>query len=70
MLEKAKKVRGPGIDLIMLFYDYWMKVFKDFVLEIWKHSEKYTLSFLKKMKDPDHASNFEGKSSNSSKFRE
>ena len=66
MIEQAKLIKGPGLDLISLIYDYWMKIFKDFVLEIWKHSEKYTLSFLKKVKDQDH----ENKSSTSSKLKE
>ena len=68
MIENAKNIKGPGINLVSFLYDYWMKVFKDFILEIWKHSEKFTLNFLKKIKNNDSNSNFE--SSTSSKVKE
>lgn len=44
----AKKMKGPGIDLISTIYEFWMKMFKDFTNEIWKHSSKFTLNFFKK----------------------
>jgi hypothetical protein len=48
MMAHAKKMKGPGMDLIATIYEYWMKSFKDFVNEIWKYSSKYTLNFFKK----------------------
>lgn len=47
-IQNAKKTKGPGFDLILQIYDFWMKTFKDFVNEIWKYSSKYTLNFFKK----------------------
>ena len=47
---EAKKIKTPGTGLIVLIYDFWMKMFKDFVREIWKHSENYTLNLFKKQK--------------------
>ena len=46
--EEAKKIKSAGIHLIVLTYEFWMKMFREFVREIWRHSEKYTLSQLKK----------------------
>jgi len=48
LLTNSKKMKGPGMDLISSIYDFWMKSFKDFVNEIWKHSSKFTLNFFKK----------------------
>ena len=49
-LNEAKAVK-EDIDLIALIYEFWMKMFRDFVKEIWKHSDKYTLKELKKRKE-------------------
>lgn len=48
MIIVGKKMKGPGIDLMALIYDFWMRSFKDFVNEIWRYSSKYTLNFFKK----------------------
>ena len=34
--------------MILLTYDFWMRMFRDFVREIWRFSEKHTLNQLKK----------------------
>jgi hypothetical protein len=31
MMGNAKKMKGPGMDLIATIYECWMKSFKDFV---------------------------------------
>ena len=49
-IQNSKKIRGPGMDLILAIYDFWMRSFRDFVNEIWKHSEKFALNFFKKQK--------------------
>jgi hypothetical protein len=46
----ASKIRGPGIDLISVLYDFWMKQFKEFIHKIWKCNKNFTLNFLKKEK--------------------
>ena len=43
-------MKGPGIELITNIHDFWMRSFKDFVNEIWRHSSKFTLNFFKKDK--------------------
>lgn len=49
-INNAKRIKGPGPELIYTIYDFWLKTFKDFVNEIWKYSSQYTLNFLKKEK--------------------
>lgn len=53
MVEHAKKLKGPGGDLIGFIYEFWLKSFKDFVNEVWKYSSKFTLNFFKKNEPQD-----------------
>lgn len=53
MINNCKKIKGPGLDLVVSIYDFWMKAFKDFMNEIWKHSSKFTLNFFKKEKNSE-----------------
>jgi hypothetical protein len=50
MIATCRKLKGPGIELIANIHDFWMRSFKDFVNEIWRHSSKFTLNFFKKDK--------------------
>lgn len=38
-------------NLIVEIYQFWMRAFTDFVLTIKKHTERYTLNFVKKTKE-------------------
>lgn len=33
--------------MILLIYEFWMRMFREFVLEIWRHSQKYSEMFKK-----------------------
>jgi hypothetical protein len=55
MVSNSKKLKGPGVDLIVSIYDFWMKSFKDFINEIWKYSSKFTLSFFKKEEHQEYS---------------
>lgn len=75
-LGECKKIKGPSIDLFLSMYDFWMKMFKSFIQDIFKYSEKYTLNFIKKKVGTDNSnfdcssSNIEGKSGNSSRIND
>jgi hypothetical protein len=56
MVGNCKKLKGPGIDLISQIHDFWMRSFKDFVNEVWRHSSKFTLNFFKKEEGLDCSS--------------
>lgn len=56
MIANCRKLKGPGIELIANIHDFWMRSFKDFVNEIWRHSSKFTLNFFKKdQKEEGHS---------------
>ncbi len=38
-------------NIIVEIYQFWMRAFTDFVLTIKKHTERYTLNFVKKTKE-------------------
>lgn len=62
MIGHCRKFKGPGNELVLSIYDFWMKSFKDFINEIGRYSSKFTLNFFKKNAqevDSSHnASNF------------
>lgn len=68
MIAANKKMKGPGVDLMVSIYDFWMKSFKDFVNQIWRYSSKYTLNFFKKnepeQENADSRSDYHSESSN------
>ena len=66
LINESKNIKKSGPHLILMIYEFWMRMFREFVKEIWRHSQKYSEMFKKNKTNENGFEERSNKSSTSS----